>query len=430
MKLFDLALKMKGFPLDEAKSDLNFIREQLKSNLNFIEERKTDIVNYHLKNNPFYQQKVKKFSAWEDLPVLTKKDLQQPLENRLSIGYTKDNIYINKTSGSSGDPFIFAIDKKCHALTWANYVRLFGQYGIDFNKDLQARFYGIPLDFMGSKKERIKDFFSFRYRFNIFELNDSAFEKYVEVFSKKRFVYINGYTSSIVLFASYLRDKAIILNKVCPTLSACFVTSEMLSNEDRELLEAQFQVPIVNEYGASELGIIAFENVAKSWMLNQETLFVEVVDDNNKPLPYGAEGKILISSLYNRAHPFIRYEIGDRGIINLQKNELILEKLTGRTNDFALLSDGSKVPALTFYYITKSIIKDTAKVKEFVVKQKSENIFLVEYVAKDDLTTEEKEAIRAAFKQYVSAGLEITIDRKNEIKRTKSGKLKQFERLF
>jgi phenylacetate-CoA ligase len=94
------------------------------------------------------------------------------------------------------------------------------------------------------------------------------------------------------------------------------------------------------------------------------------------------------------------------------------------------LSDGSKVPALTFYYITKSIIKDTAKVKEFVVKQKSENIFLVEYVAKDDLTTEEKEAIRAAFKQYVSAGLEITIDRKNEIKRTKSGKLKQFERLF
>ena len=429
MKLFDLALKMKGFPLDEAKYELNFIREQLKSNLNFIEERKTEIVKYHLKNNPFYQQKVKKFSAWKDLPVLTKKDLQQPLESRLSIGYKKENIYVNKTSGSSGDPFIFAIDKKCHALTWANTIALFNAYNINFNKDLQARFYGIPLDFIGNKKERIKDFLSQRFRFNIFQLNEKVFENYLKIFSKKKFKYINGYTSSIVLFAKFLKSKSIFLRDICPTLEVCFVTSEMLIESDKVLLEQQFNIPIVNEYGASETGIIAFENHKKEWLINQETLFVEVVDNNNQPLSYGEEGKILVTSLYNYAHPFIRYEIGDRGIINLKGSQLILEKLTGRTNDFAILSNGHQVPGLTFYYVTKSIINDDGLVKEFVIKQTAIDTFEIHYVSELPIDEKKKAAIYLAMKQYVSEDLKVEIIKKNEIKRAKNGKLKQFEKL-
>jgi formylmethanofuran dehydrogenase subunit A len=42
------------------------------------------------------------------------------LLERLSKGYKASNSYINKTSGSSGTPFIFAKDKYCHALTWAS----------------------------------------------------------------------------------------------------------------------------------------------------------------------------------------------------------------------------------------------------------------------------------------------------------------------
>jgi phenylacetate-CoA ligase len=44
---------------------------------------------------------------WEDLPVLTKV-FTKPLLERLSKGYKASNSYINKTSGSSGTPFIFA----------------------------------------------------------------------------------------------------------------------------------------------------------------------------------------------------------------------------------------------------------------------------------------------------------------------------------
>ena len=104
-------------------------------------------------------------------------------------------------------------------------------------------------------------------------------------------------------------------------------------------------IPVVNEYGASELDLIAFQNPNDEWQVNSETLFVEILDENNQPVPYGTEGKIVITSLFNRAHPFIRYEIGDTGILD-EKSTLkkpILKKLIGRTNDVALLPNGKKL---------------------------------------------------------------------------------------
>lgn len=39
----------------------------------------------------------------------------------------------------------------------------------------------------------------------------------------------------------------------------------MLFDDDRKLMTKQFGVPIVNEYGASELDLIAFENPKGEW---------------------------------------------------------------------------------------------------------------------------------------------------------------------
>jgi phenylacetate-CoA ligase len=109
---------------------------------------------------------------------------------------------------------------------------------------------------------------------------------------------------------------------------------------------------------------------------------------------------------------------------------LCLERLTGRTNDFAILTDGSKVSGLTFYYVTKSIINNDSFVKEFVVKQQSYTTFDVEYVSEIELTLKHKEAIYHTFKKYVSNGLIVNLIKKNVIKITNNGKLKKFERLF
>ena len=434
--LFHLSLKLSGFPIEKAQIDFDKIIAVSEVNYpEYLEHKKQEIVAFHLKNNSFYRDLVGKeiCENWLDLPVLTKKDLQKPLKERLSKGYSEKSVFINKTSGSSGDPFVFAKDKEAHAITWASIIHRFGWYAIDFNSSYQARFYGIPLDFIGYRKERLKDFLSKRYRFPIFDLSDKVLDGVFNHFKTKKFDYISGYTSSIVLFGKYLQARNIILTDICPTLKVCMVTSEMLFEEDKILLEKHLGIPIVNEYGASELDLIAFQyrsvGTKDEWQVNSETLFVEILDEKNQPVPYGIEGKIVITSLYNKAHPFIRYEIGDVGILD-EKSTLkkpILKKLIGRTSDIAILPSGKKSPGLTFYYVTKSIIEDNGNVKEFIIRQTKLDTFEIDYVSSIALTSKQILEIEKAIANYLEPGLHFTYNRKEVLERTKRGKLKQFQ---
>lgn len=429
--LFDLTLRLNGFPIREAKLELDTIFTLSEAEHEaFVVRKKSEIVAYHLENNAFYKTLLGNIRVenWSDLPVLNKQHLQKPLAERLSRGFTTKNVYLNKTSGSSGTPFVFAKDKYAHALTWASNIARFGWHGIDFNHSYQARFYGIPMDFLGYQKERFKDFLSHRYRFPIFDLSDGVLERFLKEFETKKFDYINGYTSSIVLFAKFLKQKDKVLKTICPTLKVCVVTSEMLFPEDKMLLENQFGIPVVNEYGASELDLIAFENPEGEWQVNAETLFVEILDENNQAVPNGTPGRIVITSLFNKAHPFIRYDLGDIGILDEKSTakKPILKQLIGRTNDVAQLPSGKKSPGLTFYYVTKSIIEDDGIIKEFIVKQTKIDTFAIEYVSHTALTAAQIQKIESAIALYLEKGLIFTFIQKEKLERSHRGKLKQF----
>jgi len=434
MNLFENTLKFNGFPIDGAKAKLGIIKQIPENGYeDHITKTREAIFQYHLQNNPYYRELVgQQKMAWEKIPVMTKNHLQKPLEERLSQGFTKRNVYINKTSGSSGTPFIFAKDKFCHALTWAEIINRFGSLDISFGTSLQARFYGIPLDTKGYYKERIKDFFSHRYRFPVFDLSDKRLDRILNSFRRRKFEYINGYTSSIVLFAKYLERKGTLLLDICPTLKYCIVTSEMLFDDDKKLMETVFGIPVINEYGASELDLLAFSNKEGKLEINSRTVFVEILDEMDRPVPLGNPGRIIITSLYNQAHPMIRYDLGDTGTLATSSTfkKPILEKLIGRTNDMARLPSGKIVPGLTFYYVTKSIISNDGNVKEFTIEQTKLDNFKIKYVANTELTAEEKEAVEKACIEYLEKGLNITFERADVLKRSERGKLKQFVSLI
>ena len=431
MNLFERILQLNGYPISKAKERLEKIyqipEEQYES---YVRKQRLEIVNYHLLNNSDYRSFVGKntIDHWENIPVMEKSNLQKPLQERLSKGFSVKNSYVNKTSGSSGQPFIFAKDKFCHALTWAEIMNRFGWFGINFNSSLQARFYGIPLDKKGYYKERIKDWLSHRYRFPIFDLSDSKLESFLTVFRRKKFYYLNGYTSSIVLFAKFLKRKNIVLTDICPSLKYCVVTSEMLFDSDKALLESNLGVRVINEYGAAELDLIAFTNDKDEFIVNSETLFVEILDDDNNSLPYGEAGKIIITSLYNKAHPLIRYEVGDLGVLSEKSTckTPILKQLIGRTNDIATLPSGKTVPGLTFYYITKSVIENDGNVKEFIVEQTSIDLFTITYVSDRELTFKEIGSIQSSINIYLEDGLKFKFKRLDVLERKNRGKLKQF----
>ncbi|AGC76496.1 phenylacetate-CoA ligase [Nonlabens dokdonensis] len=422
LQLFHKTLKLQGFKIDQARNEFTAI------SIHDIEKRKQKILKHHFTSNHFYNSLVtNKKANWNELPVLSKKDFQQPLYKRLSKGFTLKNVFKGKTSGSSGHPFMFAKDKYAHAMTWAAFHEAYMQHGINLNTSLQARFYGIPLSGKGRYLELIKDFISYRKRFPIFNMNDEVLERFVNQFTKTKFDYINGYTSSIVLLANYCKRKNLILKGVCPSLKICIVTSEMLFPDDRLLLEEWLGIPVVNEYGASEIGLIAMQNSKGDFEVNQQNLFVEIVDENNQPLQDGVVGRILITDLFNKAHPMIRYEIGDLGSLEtLENGTRILKELQGRTSDIARLPSGKVIPGLTFYYVTKKIIKDEIEILEFVVIQKKPSLFEIQYVSSTDMDERLKIDIQKAMDEYLEPGLKVKFTRLAVLDRSKRGKLKQF----
>ncbi|MDX1463026.1 MAG: phenylacetate--CoA ligase family protein [Marinirhabdus sp.] len=424
-------MRLKGFPLKEAQEHLREIQKIDATEFTaYVERSRTKILTYHYEHNLFYKAFVGDTmpKRWEDVPILQKKDLQIPLQNRLSEGYNTKNVHQGKTSGSSGTPLHYAKDKYCHALTWAGIIDRFSWYDIDFHTSYQARFYGIPLEPINYQKERLKDRLSGRYRFPIFDLSDEKLQQFLDVFRKKSFDHINGHTSSIVLFAKFLKRKGIKLLDVCPSLRYCIVTSEMLFRDDKELLESQLGIPVINEYGASELDLLAFTNPEGDFQINSENLYLEIVDDRGKLVPHGSPGRILVTQLYNKAHPFIRYEVGDIGVLDRASTSKkpILKELLGRSNDTAVLANGTTVPGHTFYYVAKSAMGNQSVVQEFSMTQHSLSDFSMTYVAERELNEEEINALKKALRQYLKADVQLKTRRVATLDRSHRGKLKQF----
>ena len=96
----------------------------------------------------------------------------------------------------------------------------------------------------------------------------------------------------------------------------------------------------------------------------------------------------------------------------------------------AYLPSGKVVPGLTFYYVTKSIIENDGRVKEFIVQQTEPTNFMVIYVSEVPLPPEKLQEIEKAMATYLEEGLEINFKHVTTLNRNKRGKLKQFESLL
>jgi phenylacetate-CoA ligase len=90
-------------------------------------------------------------------------------------------------------------------------------------------------------------------------------------------------------------------------------TSETLVPELRRLIAAGFGTPIVDVFGSSEglVGVTAPDDDVL--VFNTDLCIVELVDAEYRPVAPGMpSAKILVTNLYNRVQPLIRYELDDR----------------------------------------------------------------------------------------------------------------------
>ncbi len=429
--LLNLVLALRGYPLKKARRYLRQIQQLNPADFREWQEKKRwNAARHHFEHNKTYRSL---FSAgfpdtWAQLPIVRKPTLQGNLDDLITAPFTRDQIYLGNTSGSSGHPFYYAKDKFSHAMTYALIANRYAWHGLSLHQK-QARFYGIPLLGRSRWLEQAKDILANRVRFPIFDLSEAKLAVFLKKFATSKFQYLYGYTSALVLFARFLIKEQQILKQVCPSLTACIVTSELCTEEDSRLLATAFGVPIINEYGASELDIIAFTDRVGDWILSEENLYVEILDEANRPLPDGQEGRIIITALHNSAFPMVRYDIGDIGSIDRGEKSRLL-RLSGRTSDVILLPSGKKAAGLAFYYISRNILESGGVLKEFVIKQIALDSFVFEVVIDRPLYEADEKGIRHAMNVYLEDDLKLTITTVEKIERPIGGKIKHFYSLL
>lgn len=421
MNRYEFAQILQGLDVVAAQKKLNSFTQYT------VKDRLKSIVDYHIAHNPLYKEKIAGLciQKFEDLPIVRKSDFQKPLEKLISDEYKLKDLYIGNTSGSSGNPFFYAKNKEAHALVHAIIERLYAQHGLSVC-DKQARFYGIPSSGKSKYIELLKDFLLNRVRFPIFDLSDEAMDTFLKRFRKDKFVYVYGYTSAIVLFSKYIIKQNITLKDICPHVKACIVTSEVCTAEDRAIIEQAMGIRVINEYGCSEAGMVAFEDRDGTWRLVEDDSYFEIVDANGNILPEGEEGRLLITNLSNKAMPFIRYEVGDMAVISHDAKGRYLKTLSGRVSDVIKLPSGKMAGGLTFYYVSRSIMEKNAFIKEFIVRQTKIDTFEFDIVSEQPLTSHMEKELSMQMDKYLEPGLKLKINMVEQIIRPASGKIKHF----
>lgn len=94
---------------------------------------------------------------------------------------------------------------------------------------------------------------------------------------------------------------------------AITTSSEVLTDEMRRRIEAAWGERLFDQYGATECAGIASECEAHRGLhLYEDLVIAEVVDAEYRPVPPGVFGeKVLVTVLFGRTQPLIRYELSD-----------------------------------------------------------------------------------------------------------------------
>ncbi|HEY7187723.1 MAG TPA: AMP-binding protein [Vicinamibacterales bacterium] len=121
-------------------------------------------------------------------------------------------------------------------------------------------------------------------------------------------------------------------------------TAEALSADVRRLVRDTWDARVVDSYGTTEGGLLGSEcDAGQGIHIAEDMLVFEVVDDHNRRVPDGTQGsKVLMTCLFNRTLPLIRYEISD--LVTLERSACPcgrpyarVTSIEGRREDYMVL---------------------------------------------------------------------------------------------
>ncbi|MEO8391562.1 MAG: phenylacetate--CoA ligase family protein [Chloroflexota bacterium] len=310
---------------------------------------------YTYKHSPFYQQFHRGLvnRPFEELPVLTKsmmmehfddlvtdraihlKDIRVYLNAEHGNSHYLDRYWVTATSGSSGQPGIFLFDRAEWSLVLASFAR--GQ-----------EWGGLKVDLRHHRKMVVVSSTSpMHMSFQVGVTAQSPWISTLRLAAASPLPTIvqqlNDFQPNVlVCYASMARilaeEQQTGRLQIKPEV--IFTSSEVLTNETRRQVEDAWGRILFNEYAATESGGLAAEqNDHHGLHLFEDLVIFEIVDAQNRPVPPGVYGeKVLLTALFKRTQPLIRYELHDSVRLTSESDRsnfpfVLIDSIQGRTEE-------------------------------------------------------------------------------------------------
>lgn len=152
---------------------------------------------------------------------------------------------------------------------------------------------------------------------------------------------------------------------------------ETLTPGMRSFVQDAFGCPVVNSYGASEFLSLACECRNGALHLNSDWAILEPVDAQGQAVPPGTAGATtLLTNLANRVQPLIRYDLGDRVILNAAPcacgSHLPVIEVNGRCDDTLQLGTRGSHVVRVLPLALSTVLEEDAGLFDFQLVQKGE----------------------------------------------------------
>ena len=379
-------------------------------------------------------QDIKTYEDFSKLPIVNKQILKKNYKEIITKGSNEKDYYTSYTSGSTGEPFSFLIDKKREdPSTGVAFMLNMENIGIDpFEKMNKLMIKAEPVNVIKDLNKPNKQTLVHRLKYKFFsetfgirstDIKKENIKAIYSIIKKNNIEIIYGYSSNIFYLAKLLKTHNLEVK-----LKYVILIAEGILKQQKDLIKNTFHCPVFMDYGASECMRMGFEcNQHNGYHMDLYNYYFEYLDDNGKPVKTGDNANIIVTNLNNYIFPLIRYNVGDQGIISKEictcgVNYPLVSQITGRQADIIKTPSGDELSlsniSVLFEYLYEYITN-----YQVILDKKTNTIIIKIIPAKDikpDIIKETKEQIS----KLINHSMDIKIELVEKIPFEEHGKTK------
>lgn len=392
--------------------------------------RVNEILQFVYNKNKFYKRRFDKagikpegIKTAEDfmrIPILTKEEVRQNTHEMISDNFDIENLLRFKTGGSTGKSLELYITEECSEFRNACARRHDRWSGWEVGEPIGA-VWGNP-DLPGDIKSKLGNWLLQPYIYlDTMGVSEESVSDFAEQWQKVKPTLLFGHAHSLFIIAEYIQKLAIDTIRPKEIISS----SMMLLPHERVLIEKVFGVKVFDRYGCEEVSLIASECERHEGMhLNIEHLYIEFLKEDGTNAEEGEQGKIIVTDLMNKAMPFIRYRIEDMGMPLKRKCSCgrglpLMGKVAGRTADFLVKRDGTKVAGIS---LIERTLTDIIGIHQMQIIQETIDDIVINIVKDSSFNYESERKLVNEFKAIFGRNVNIQILKVDGIHPEKSGK--------